>query len=137
MNRRINESANGRMAKLVAMALVAVLILVWAGVAWARGDPVVRMVFFYRDDCPHCLAVIEEVLKPLQAEYGNRLEIKMVQYHDPQQPGEVDPIKYDMFIRAEEMLGVSAERRGIPTLIVGGEVLIGEGEIRDATALRA
>jgi cytochrome c biogenesis protein CcdA len=112
---------------LVALGL---LLSLWAGLVWAQDDSVVRMVLFYRDDCPHCVAVIEEVLKPLQVEYGDRLEIKLVQYHDPEQPSEVDSAKYEMFIRAEEMFGVSPEERGIPTLIVGGEVLIGEDEIR-------
>jgi thiol-disulfide isomerase/thioredoxin len=122
------EFVNGR--KFAVLLLVVVLSLAWAGIVRAQEGSPVRMVFFYRDDCPHCVAVIDEVLRPLQAEYGDRLEIKMVQYHDPQQSGEVDAIKYEMFIRAEELFGVSAERRGIPTLIVGGEVLIGEDEIR-------
>jgi cytochrome c biogenesis protein CcdA/thiol-disulfide isomerase/thioredoxin len=123
------EFANER--KFAVLLLVVVLSLAWAGIVRAQEGSPVRMVFFYRDDCPHCMTVIDEVLRPLQAEYGDRLEIKMVQYHDPQQSGEVDAGKYEMFIRAEEMFGVSAERRGIPTLIVGGEVLVGEDEIRE------
>jgi cytochrome c biogenesis protein CcdA len=55
----------------------------------------------------------------------------MVQYHDPTQPGELDPVRYEMLIRAEEIFGVSPDRRGIPTLIVGGQVLVGEDEIRE------
>jgi cytochrome c biogenesis protein CcdA/thiol-disulfide isomerase/thioredoxin len=132
MNQQVGESANGRVAKRIAGLLVLALALTWGvSVVQAQEAPVVCIVFFYRDDCPHCMAVVEEMLKPLQAEYGDRLEIKMVQYHDPEQPGEVDPAKYEMFIRAEEMFGVSAEQRGIPTLIVGGKVLIGEDEIRE------
>ena len=113
------------------LAVLGLLLSLGAGPVRAQEDSVVRMVFFYRDDCPHCIAVIDEMLRPLQAEYGDRLEIKMVQYHDPRQPGEVDSTRYEMFIRAEEMFGVSPEERGIPTLIVGGEVLIGEDEIRE------
>lgn len=113
------------------VALILVLVLVQrAGVAQAQGEPVVRIVFFYEDTCSHCLAVIEEVLKPLQVEYGDQLQIKMVQYLDPTQPSGLDPVKYEMLLCAEEMFGVSAEERGIPTLIIGGQVLIGEDETR-------
>jgi cytochrome c biogenesis protein CcdA len=131
MRQRVGESTVGWAARLaVALAILGLLLSFGAGLVQAQEDSIVRMVFFYRDDCPHCVAMIEEVLKPLQAEYGDRLEIKMVQYHDPDQPSEVDSAKYEMFIRAEEMFGVSPEERGIPTLVVGGEVLIGEDEIR-------
>ncbi len=94
------------------------------------GDSIVRVVYFYRDDCPHCLTVIGEVLKPLQAQYGERLQIKAIQFHDPNRGDGVDPAKYGMLIAAEEMFGVAAERRGIPTLVIDGQVLVGEDEIR-------
>ncbi len=94
------------------------------------GDSIVRVVYFYRDDCPHCLVVLNDVLKPLQEQYGERLQFKAVQFHDPGREGGVDPTGYGMLIAAEEMLGVSPERRGIPTLVVDGQVLIGEEEIR-------
>lgn len=94
------------------------------------GDSIVRVVYFYRDDCPHCLAVLDEVLRPLQTQYGERLQVKVIQFHDPNREGGVDPAGYGMLIAAEEKLGVSPERRGIPTLVVDGQVLIGEKEIR-------
>ena len=94
------------------------------------GDSIVRVVYFYRDDCSHCLVVLDEVLRPLQAQYGERLQIKAIQFHDPEREGGVDPTGYGMLIAAEEKLGVSPERRGIPTLVVDGQVLIGEEEIR-------
>lgn len=94
------------------------------------GDSIVRVVYFYRNDCPHCLVVLNEVLRPLQAQYGERLQFKVIQFHDPGRQGGVDPTGYGMLIAAEEALGISAERRGIPTLIVAGQVLIGEEEIR-------
>jgi cytochrome c biogenesis protein CcdA len=96
----------------------------------AQPEPVVRLVYFYRDDCPHCIVVIDEILEPLQKERGEALQIKMVQLRDPEEPGGIDAAKYDMLIRAEEMLGVAAEERGFPTLVMGTEVLIGEDQIR-------
>jgi cytochrome c biogenesis protein CcdA len=94
------------------------------------GDSIVRVAYFYRDDCAHCMVVISDVLKPLQTQYGERLQIKAIQFHDPNREGGVDPARYGMLIAAEEMFGVSAERRGIPTLVIDGQVLIGEEEIR-------
>lgn len=91
--------------------------------ALAQGEPTVRMVYFYATDCSHCLAVIDEVLKPLQAEYGDQMEIKMVEISDPD--------NYELLIRAEEEFDVSSEDRGLPTLVVDGQVLIGEDSIRE------
>lgn len=107
-------------------AVLLILVLALAGVtgtAHADGGPVVRMVYFTAKDCPHCAAVVNEVLNPLQAEYGDQMQIKVVEISEP--------ANYEMLIRVEEMFGVSAEERGLPTLIVGGEVLIGEDAIRE------
>lgn len=116
---------------LFLLLLLSLLAIGQADRALAQDQTVVRLVYFYRDDCPHCIAVLNEVLLPLQAEYGQRLEMKLVQFHDPTQTGEIDPDKYALLLRAEELFGVTPERRGIPTLVVGGEVLIGETEIRE------
>jgi glutaredoxin len=104
--------------------LVLALALTWGmDMACAEGGPVVRMVYFTAADCPHCRAVVNEVLTPLQAEYGDQLQIKVVEISDP--------ANYEVLIRAEEMFGVSPEKRGLPTLVVDGQVLIGEDAIRE------
>lgn len=110
--------------RLWTLLLVLALALTWgAGTARAEGNPVVRMVYFTAQDCPHCAAVKNEVLVPLQAQYGDQMQIKMVEISDP--------ANYEMLIRAEEMFGVSPQERGIPTLIVCGQVSIGEDAIRE------
>jgi len=110
--------------RLWMVLLVLALTLAWGtGTACAESGPVVRMVYFTAVDCPHCAIVVDEVLKPLQAEYGDQMQIKVVEISEP--------ANYEMLIRAEEMFGVSSEERGLPTLIVGGQVLIGEDAIRD------
>ncbi len=104
--------------------LVLALAITWgAGAARAEGGPVVRMVYFTAKDCPHCAAVVNEVLRPLQAEYGDQMQIKMVEISDP--------ANYEILIRAEQMFGVSPEERGLPTLIVDGQILIGEDAIHE------
>ncbi len=122
---------SARKSKLFLLILLPSLILGVTAPVLAQGGATVRLVYFYRDDCPHCVTVLNEVLLPLQAEYGQRLEMKLVQFHDPTRTGEIDPQKYAMLLRAEEMFGVTPEERGIPMLVVGGEVLIGEDEIRE------
>jgi cytochrome c biogenesis protein CcdA len=42
-----------------------------------------------------------------------------------------DPANYEMLIRAEEMFDVAPEERGLPTLVIDGQVLIGEDMIRE------
>jgi cytochrome c biogenesis protein CcdA len=105
------------------LLILALTFTLGTGMARAEGGPVVRMVYFYSVDCAHCIVVLNEVLTPLQAEYGGQLQIKMVEISDP--------TNYEMLIRAEEMFSVLPEERGLPTLIIDGQVLIGEDAIRE------
>ena len=90
----------------------------------ADSGAVVRMVYFTAAGCPHCAAVSSEVLAPLQAEYGDQLQIKVVEISEP--------ANYEVLIRAEEAFGVSPEERWpVPTLIIGERVLAGEDAIRE------
>ncbi len=117
---------------LGAVLLILVLALAWGTeIARAEGGPIVRMVYFYSDDCAHCIAVIEEVLEPLQEQYGNQLQIKMVQVRDPNAASGLDAAKYEMLIHAEELFDVAPEERGFPTLIIDGQALIGEDAVRE------
>ncbi|RLC80611.1 MAG: hypothetical protein DRJ03_21350 [Chloroflexi bacterium] len=113
--------------------LVLALALTWgAGTAQAEeGGPVVRVVYFYSDDCAHCITVINEVLEPLQEQYGERLQIKMVQIRDPDAASGLDAAKYEMLIHAEELFDVATEERGLPTLLIDGQALIGEDAVRE------
>ena len=88
-------------------------------------DPsAVHGLYFYSVDCPHCMAVLEELIRPMQNEFGTKLDIRLVEidYAD----------NYELLIRTEEHFGVRPEKRAIPTLIVNGQVLIGESEIRSS-----
>ncbi len=110
--------------RLCILCLLLALTLTWGtGIAWAEGGPVVRMVYFTAESCPHCNVIINEILTPLQVEYGDRMQIKIVEISDP--------ANYEMLIRAEEMFDVTSEERGLPTLVIGRQVLIGEDAIRE------
>ena len=86
-------------------------------------DPsAVHGLYFYSTDCPHCMEVLEEVILPMQDEFGTKLDIRLVEidYAD----------NYELLINAEEYYGVKAEERAIPTLIIDSQTLIGEDAIR-------
>ena len=111
---------------LRALLVLAVLGLVWhsAGLlAAAQGGPTVRIIYFHSPECAHCQEVIEEVLQPLQTDCGDQLEIKMVDIAEPQ--------NYELLVATEEFFNVSSEERGLPTLVIDGQVMIGEDEIRN------
>jgi cytochrome c biogenesis protein CcdA/thiol-disulfide isomerase/thioredoxin len=86
-------------------------------------DPsAVHGLYFYSSDCPHCMEVLNNVLLPMQNEFGTKLDIRLVEidYAD----------NYELLIKAEEYYGVKAEERAIPTLIIDGNVMIGVDEIQ-------
>ncbi len=84
---------------------------------------VVRILFFYSVDCPHCQAVQEQVLTPLKTRYGDQVDIREFEISAP--------ANYELLIRAEAQFGVRAEQRGLPTLIVDNQILIGEDDARN------
>lgn len=86
-------------------------------------DPsAVHGLYFYSTDCPHCMEILNDVLLPMQDEYGTKLDIRLVEidYAD----------NYELLIKAEEYYGVKAGERAIPTLIIDSQVLIGEDAIQ-------
>lgn len=85
-------------------------------------EPVVRAVLFYSPSCPHCHQVITVDLPPLLEEYGDRLRIVLVDVTLEQGSAlyEAAVARFDL-----------EEVRGVPTLIVGGTVLVGSREIPD------
>ncbi len=109
------------------VALLMTLLLLVGGllmpVVYAEHDPTVRVVYFYSVDCPHCKKIIEDTLTPLQAEYGERLEIKMVEISTPE--------NYELMIQAEEALDASPGEWDLPTLVIDGQALVGEEDIRE------
>ncbi|NMC80931.1 MAG: hypothetical protein GYA59_16330, partial [Chloroflexi bacterium] len=78
--------------------------------------------YFYSVDCPHCQRAYEEVIQPLQAQYGAKLDLRMVEISQPE--------NYELLIQAETTFQVTAEQRGLPTLIIGDQILIGEDQVR-------
>jgi cytochrome c biogenesis protein CcdA/thiol-disulfide isomerase/thioredoxin len=89
----------------------------------AQADqPVVRLLFFYSQDCPHCQAVIDEVLSPLQQKYGAQLEVQSIEISDPD--------NYQWLLDMEAAYQIPPDKVDIPEVFVGDTALIGEAEIR-------
>lgn len=111
------------MRNLVLPSLVLTFLLT-IGIPWiaAPQGPVIHILYFYSTECPHCQAVEQEVLKPLEARYPNRLDIRYLEIGDP--------TAYELLVRTEEYFQVAPERRGLPTVVIGDRILIGEEEVR-------
>jgi thiol-disulfide isomerase/thioredoxin len=90
-------------------------------IATVTSVPVVHAVLFYRSACSHCQKLTEEVIPPLLEKYGNRLQIFGVDVSSP----EGDAI-YNTAIKQ-----FNIDKFGVPTLIIGDQVLVGGTEIGD------
>ena len=83
----------------------------------------VHGLYFYSVDCPHCMAVLNDLLLPMQNELGTKLHIRLI---------EIDYAEnYELLIRAEDHFSVKPEERAIPILIIDGQALIGEDAIQE------
>ena len=82
-------------------------------------EKTVQAVLFYSPSCQHCHEVMTEVLPPLEAEYGEQLEVMELDTSRPR--GQA------LFQAAVEEYQL--EMVGVPTLIVGEHAMVGSLEI--------
>ncbi len=113
-----------------AFAVVAALVLLASSAGASLGaspavdqEAVVRAVLFFSPSCPHCHQVMNEDLPPLQQRFGSQLQVLTV---DITVPG-----GGALYEAAVTRFDIPQERLGVPTLIVGGVVLVGSAEIPD------
>jgi uncharacterized membrane protein/thiol-disulfide isomerase/thioredoxin len=84
-------------------------------------DPVVRAVLFYSPTCPHCAMVVQNDLPPLFEKYNNQLEIVGI---------DISQMEGAMIYQAAiTNFQIPENRLGVPTLIVGNNVMVGSLEI--------
>ncbi|WP_299024026.1 vitamin K epoxide reductase family protein [uncultured Thermanaerothrix sp.] len=81
----------------------------------------VRLVMFWMDGCPHCHEVLEHVLPPLQRQFGEALEIRLIEI------ATVEDVNY--FYQVAEFYGIPREQAGVPFLILENHVLKGSSMI--------
>ena len=110
------------MRQRAAILLIPLFFLVLVLAPIQADEPVVRLLFFYSQDCEHCLVVMDEVLPPLQEEYWAQLEIQFVEISDPD--------NYQWLLDMEAAYQIPPDKVSIPEVFVGETALIGEDEIR-------
>jgi uncharacterized membrane protein/glutaredoxin len=129
MRSAVTATRAGRQSRLpptiralaVAASAALLFVLILGARAAAGGQPVVRAVLFYSPSCPHCHQVITYDLPPLQREYGTSLQIAALDASTA--PGS------QLYEAAMVQYGVGGDRRGVPALYAGGQVLVGSYEI--------
>ncbi|MDD2522006.1 MAG: cytochrome c biogenesis CcdA family protein [Anaerolineaceae bacterium] len=82
-------------------------------------DARVRVLYFYSNTCSHCIKVIEEIVKPLQNEYAELVDFRLLELGER--------VNYEALMAAENQLETSGSR-DLPVVVVGERVLIGEEE---------
>ncbi len=88
---------------------------------FAQEKPVVRAVLFYSPTCPHCHNVIQEDLPPLADQYGDQLQILLI---DVTTEG-----GRELYLSAVNSVPIPEDKRGVPALVVGDKLLIGDQQI--------
>ncbi|GAB4419405.1 MAG: vitamin K epoxide reductase family protein [Anaerolineales bacterium] len=84
-------------------------------------QPVVHIILFWMNGCPHCHEVLDNILPPLQEKYGTQLDILLVEVVG------MDDVNRLYDIAAT--YGYSRDQVGVPFLIIGEDVLIGSQQI--------
>lgn len=105
-----------------ALVLIAATLTILPAAAQTE-TPVVRAILFWRNGCPHCHYVIENVLPSLQQQYGEQLDILMIEIVSAEDASRL----YDV----AALYGIPPERVGVPFLVIGDQVLIGSRQIPD------
>ena len=112
---------------VLSLLLIVGLLTPWAGDARASTDfqsqdqPVVRVVMFWLSTCGHCEYVINDVFPPLQEQYGEQLDILLIEL--------VTQEDVDTLYETAALVGIPPNNVGVPLMLVGKEVLQGSQEI--------
>ncbi len=108
-----------RTAALVLLGLSFLL----PGTSGAQEEPEARVhaVLFYSPTCPHCHALINDYLIPLQQEYGDRLVLLAFDV--------TQSWASQVYWAALRQYEVPQEDWVVPIMLLGDEILIGGGEI--------
>src|SRR5688500_15616100 len=85
-----------------------------------RGVAAVRGVLFWLNTCPHCHEVLEQVLPPLQKQYGAQLRIQLVELRSAQDGQRLETVA--------AALGMGRQEVAVPFLIIGRRALVGSAE---------
>ncbi len=79
--------------------------------------------YFYANDCPHCIEVLENTINPALVDHGKLLDIRLLEI--------ATPAYYEAMLTVESYFDVEPSMRSIPTLVIGEQIFIGQTEIED------
>ncbi len=108
------------MRKYLAGLLVCLILGLMPGAALAV-KPVVYAVLFYNPRCPHCRHVIDDLLPVWQQEFGDQFKLIMVNAETREGS--------KLFAIASETPGTAFTAFGVPVLIIGNTVILGDVQI--------
>jgi uncharacterized membrane protein/glutaredoxin len=111
-----------RLASFLSIILLAVSLTFSSASAQAEAPPVVHAVMFWMNGCPHCHDVLDYVLPPIQEEYGERLDILLVEVATMQD--------IEMLYQVAAAYNIPKEQTFVPFLIIGETTLIGADNIQ-------
>lgn len=87
----------------------------------AGDGPVVYAVLFYSPSCPHCHTLLQNDWPPIQAEFGDQLQVLLV--NTQTQGGAY------LYTQAYDAFGPPDGRRGVPMMIIDDQMLMGGYDI--------
>jgi uncharacterized membrane protein len=89
-------------------------------------EPMVHAILFWMQGCPNCTEVVDRFLPAIQAQYGSRLDIRMVEVSSSED--------VDYLYQIGAAYGLSKEKTGVPLLLIGDRALVGSQEISSGLA---
>ena len=118
---RWTSTRAGRLITLLAVTVTTLLILVDMRVADAAVEPVsdpaaeFELVLFHGDRCPHC-AEMRDFVAELQGRYPDLVVREYEVWHD----------ETNARLFEETLVALGEEPRAVPTVVVGGQVIVGQ-----------
>jgi cytochrome c biogenesis protein CcdA len=95
----------------------------WASEIEAQ-EPVVRILLFHSQTCPHCEDIVNKFLPDIQEKYGDQLEVKLLDISEQ--------ANFELALALEEVYGILEAEAGIPEVFIGDTPpLIGSHLIRE------
>ncbi|HAE85809.1 MAG TPA: hypothetical protein DCG78_04785 [Anaerolineaceae bacterium] len=74
--------------------------------------------FFYSKDCSHCLDILNQIVNPLLDQYPGQIDLRLLELSNP--------TYYQALLKVEAAFAVKPEERGLPTVLIGDQLLIGQ-----------
>jgi hypothetical protein len=97
-------------------------VLVFSSPAQAQSEkPVVRAVMFWMESCGHCHYIMDDVLPPLQDQYGEQLEFLLIELMTIEDT--------DLLYQMAESYGIPKNNVSVPLLFIGDRALSGSQQI--------